>query len=115
MPGELVPVVVRVQVGELAQGQCRRFDDQVVDADLLGVVGHVGVELLAQLVAVHGRVMEQAEHGKLQNLGPLGHSEQVPTVVGARSSTHTSIRCIRTIHQSDRIIQLRPASSVRHA
>src|SRR5690606_11371799 len=45
---ELVAVEVRIQVRVRTQRQRSRLDDQVVDGDLAGLVGHAGVELLAQ-------------------------------------------------------------------
>ena len=45
---QLIAVEVGIQVGELAQGQRRRLDDQVVDGDLVGLV-QSGVDLLAQV------------------------------------------------------------------
>ncbi len=56
---------MRVQVGELAQGQGRCLDDQIVDADLVFLVGKF-VHPLAQIE--QGRDVDIAGHVKMRDL-----------------------------------------------
>ncbi len=52
------------------------------------------VEALAQLVAVHGRLVQQAEDGRLEHVGTTAHGAPPRSAV-SRGSTS---RCINSIH-----------------
>ena len=52
------------------------------------------VEALAQLVAVHGRFVQQPEDGRLEHVGTTAHGH----LLGMLSTHRVEVRCINSIH-----------------